>query len=53
MILPFLLLLFRVSLKAWVKGSSWIPIFENDDNLDAGTLSKKVTSFAMGTSSPL
>uniref|UniRef100_A0A1J3DZJ1 Rhodanese-like domain-containing protein 11, chloroplastic n=1 Tax=Noccaea caerulescens TaxID=107243 RepID=A0A1J3DZJ1_NOCCA len=34
--------------KAWVKGSTWIPIFENDDNLDAGTLSKKVTSFAMG-----
>ncbi|CAA7037297.1 unnamed protein product [Microthlaspi erraticum] len=34
--------------KAWVKGSTWIPIFENDDNLDAGALSKKVTSFAMG-----
>ncbi|CAH2078044.1 unnamed protein product [Thlaspi arvense] len=34
--------------KAWVKGSTWVPIFENEDNLDAGTLSKKVTSFAMG-----
>ncbi|CAL9226731.1 unnamed protein product [Arabidopsis halleri] len=34
--------------KAWVKGSTWVPIFDNDDNLDAGTLSKKVTSFAMG-----
>ncbi|CAN6914536.1 unnamed protein product [Brassica oleracea] len=34
--------------KAWVKGSDWVPIFDNEDNLDAGTLSKKVTSFAMG-----
>ncbi|KAG7621673.1 Rhodanese-like domain [Arabidopsis suecica] len=34
--------------KAWIKGSTWVPIFDNDDNLDAGTLSKKVTSFAMG-----
>ncbi|KGN63524.1 rhodanese-like domain-containing protein 11, chloroplastic [Cucumis sativus] len=34
--------------KAWVKGSTWIPIFEVDDKLDAGTLSRKVTSFMMG-----
>ncbi|KAJ4712453.1 Rhodanese-like domain-containing protein chloroplastic-like [Melia azedarach] len=34
--------------KAWVKGSTWIPIFEIDDQLDAGTLSKKVTNFVMG-----
>ncbi|KAA0057811.1 rhodanese-like domain-containing protein 11 [Cucumis melo var. makuwa] len=34
--------------KAWVKGSTWIPIFEVDDKLDPGTLSRKVTSFMMG-----
>ncbi|GFP88418.1 rhodanese-like domain-containing protein 11 chloroplastic [Phtheirospermum japonicum] len=34
--------------KAWVKGSTWIPIFDVDDRLDAGTLSRKVTGFMMG-----
>ncbi|CAA6668022.1 unnamed protein product [Spirodela intermedia] len=34
--------------KAWVKGSTWIPIFEVDNSLDFGTVSKKITSFTMG-----
>ncbi|XP_044486140.1 rhodanese-like domain-containing protein 11, chloroplastic isoform X2 [Mangifera indica] len=34
--------------KAWVKGSTWIPIFDVDNGFDAGTLSKKITTFAMG-----
>uniref|UniRef100_A0A2P2M0K7 Uncharacterized protein MANES_06G111900 n=2 Tax=Rhizophora mucronata TaxID=61149 RepID=A0A2P2M0K7_RHIMU len=34
--------------KAWVKGSTWIPIFEVDDRLDPGTLSRKITTFMMG-----
>ncbi|XP_022135280.1 rhodanese-like domain-containing protein 11, chloroplastic isoform X1 [Momordica charantia] len=34
--------------KAWIKGSTWIPIFDVDDKLDPGTLSRKVTSFMMG-----
>ncbi|KAK0586572.1 hypothetical protein LWI29_009070 [Acer saccharum] len=34
--------------KAWVKGSTWIPIFDVDDKFDAGTLSRKVTNFVMG-----
>ncbi|EYU22207.1 hypothetical protein ABFS82_09G011700 [Erythranthe guttata] len=34
--------------KAWVKGSTWIPVFDVDENLDAGTLSRKVTGFIMG-----
>ncbi|XP_010533995.1 PREDICTED: rhodanese-like domain-containing protein 11, chloroplastic [Tarenaya hassleriana] len=34
--------------KAWVKGSSWIPIFDDDDGIDPGTLSRKVTNFMMG-----
>ncbi|KAK1427692.1 hypothetical protein QVD17_16384 [Tagetes erecta] len=34
--------------KAWVKGSTWIPIFDVDTQLDAGTLSRKVTSYMMG-----
>ncbi|OVA20566.1 Rhodanese-like domain [Macleaya cordata] len=34
--------------KAWVKGSTWIPIFDVDDKLDAGTVSKKITDFMMG-----
>ncbi|MCL7043426.1 hypothetical protein MKW94_026154 [Papaver nudicaule] len=34
--------------KAWVKGSTWIPIFDVDSKLDAGTLSKKVTNFLLG-----
>ncbi|ERN10547.1 hypothetical protein AMTR_s00166p00078300, partial [Amborella trichopoda] len=34
--------------KAWVKGSTWIPIFDVDNNLEFGTLSKKITNFVMG-----
>ncbi|XP_010695997.1 rhodanese-like domain-containing protein 11, chloroplastic isoform X1 [Beta vulgaris subsp. vulgaris] len=34
--------------KAWVKGSTWTPIFDVDDKLDAGTLSRKATNFMMG-----
>ncbi|KAI3887345.1 hypothetical protein MKX03_002749 [Papaver bracteatum] len=34
--------------KAWVKGSTWIPIFDVDNKLDAGALSKKVTNFLLG-----
>ncbi|KAF9603102.1 hypothetical protein IFM89_033827 [Coptis chinensis] len=34
--------------KAWVKGSSWIPIFDIDSTFDAGTTFKKITSFMMG-----
>uniref|UniRef100_A0A7N2LAK3 Rhodanese domain-containing protein n=1 Tax=Quercus lobata TaxID=97700 RepID=A0A7N2LAK3_QUELO len=34
--------------KAWVKGSTWIPIFDVDDKFDAGTLSRQITSFVMG-----
>ncbi|XP_015581911.1 rhodanese-like domain-containing protein 11, chloroplastic isoform X2 [Ricinus communis] len=34
--------------KAWVKGSSWIPIFEVDNRSDIGTLSSKITTFMMG-----
>ncbi|XP_065617488.1 rhodanese-like domain-containing protein 11, chloroplastic isoform X2 [Quercus suber] len=33
---------------AWVKGSTWIPIFDVDDKFDAGTLSRQITSFVMG-----
>lgn len=34
--------------KAWVKGSTWIPIFEVDSGFDAGALSRKISSFMMG-----
>ncbi|KAL5544045.1 hypothetical protein UlMin_007829 [Ulmus minor] len=34
--------------KAWIKGSTWIPVFDVDDSLDAGTISRKFTSFVMG-----
>ncbi|KAL0417253.1 UNVERIFIED_CONTAM: Rhodanese-like domain-containing protein 11, chloroplastic [Sesamum latifolium] len=34
--------------KAWVKGSTWVPIFDVDDRLDPGTISRKVTDFMMG-----
>ncbi|XP_022776001.1 rhodanese-like domain-containing protein 11, chloroplastic isoform X2 [Durio zibethinus] len=34
--------------KAWVKGSTWVPIFDVDDKFDVGTLSRKVTNFVMG-----
>ncbi|XP_051136602.1 rhodanese-like domain-containing protein 11, chloroplastic isoform X2 [Andrographis paniculata] len=34
--------------KAWVKGSTWIPLFEVDDRAEAGTIARKVTDFVMG-----
>ncbi|XP_021807681.1 rhodanese-like domain-containing protein 11, chloroplastic [Prunus avium] len=34
--------------KAWVKGSTWIPIFDVGNEFDAGTLSRKFMSFTMG-----
>ncbi|XP_020081833.1 rhodanese-like domain-containing protein 11, chloroplastic isoform X1 [Ananas comosus] len=34
--------------KAWVKGSTWIPIFDVDNNVDFGALSKQITNFVMG-----
>lgn len=36
-------------LKAWVKGSTWIPIFDDNSGFDPGTLSRKTTNFVMGT----
>lgn len=35
-------------MKAWVKGSTWIPIFDVDERVDAGILSRNVTGFMMG-----
>ncbi|KAM2075976.1 hypothetical protein ACFX1T_038779 [Malus domestica] len=34
--------------KAWVKGSTWIPIFDVGNEFDAGTLSRKFVNFTMG-----
>ncbi|KAE9604297.1 putative Rhodanese-like domain-containing protein [Lupinus albus] len=34
--------------KAWVRASTWIPIFDVDNRLDAGTIPKKVSNFVMG-----
>ncbi|XAR50260.1 hypothetical protein NMG60_11004536 [Bertholletia excelsa] len=34
--------------KAWVKGSTWIPIFEVDNGFDIGIISRKITNFMMG-----
>uniref|UniRef100_A0A0D9VHT8 Rhodanese domain-containing protein n=1 Tax=Leersia perrieri TaxID=77586 RepID=A0A0D9VHT8_9ORYZ len=34
--------------KAWVKGSTWIPVFDVDTSFDFGGLGKKVTNFVMG-----
>ncbi|XP_030458103.2 rhodanese-like domain-containing protein 11, chloroplastic isoform X2 [Syzygium oleosum] len=34
--------------KAWVKGSTWIPIFDDNSGFDPGTLSRKTTNFVMG-----
>ncbi|CAL9193610.1 unnamed protein product [Musa hybrid cultivar] len=34
--------------KAWVRGSTWIPIFDVENTADIGTLSKKITNFVMG-----
>lgn len=36
------------ALQAWVKGSTWIPIFDMDTSVDLGGLSKKVSNFVMG-----
>ncbi|RZC08054.1 Rhodanese-like domain-containing protein 11, chloroplastic isoform C [Glycine soja] len=33
---------------AWVRASTWIPIFDVDNKLDFGTIPRKVTSFVMG-----
>lgn len=35
-------------LQAWVKGSTWIPVFDVDTSVDLGGLSKKVSNFVMG-----
>ncbi|TKY73570.1 Rhodanese domain-containing protein 11 [Spatholobus suberectus] len=34
--------------KAWVRASTWIPIFDVDNKLDFGTIPRKVTNFVMG-----
>ncbi|KAL2932914.1 Rhodanese-like domain-containing protein 11 chloroplastic [Bienertia sinuspersici] len=34
--------------KAWVKGSTWIPIFDVDESFDVGALSRKATNFMLG-----
>lgn len=34
--------------KAWVRASTWIPIFDVDNKLDFGTIPTKVTNFVMG-----
>ncbi|XP_009406373.2 rhodanese-like domain-containing protein 11, chloroplastic [Musa acuminata AAA Group] len=34
--------------KAWVRGSTWIPIFDVENTADIGTLSKRITNFVMG-----
>lgn len=34
--------------KAKVKGSAWVPIFDIDNALDVGALSRKITNFVMG-----
>ncbi|XP_027168136.1 rhodanese-like domain-containing protein 11, chloroplastic [Coffea eugenioides] len=34
--------------KAWVKGSTWIPLFDVDNSIDAVNLSRKMTNFMMG-----
>lgn len=35
-------------LQAWVKGSTWIPVFDVDTSADLGGLSKKFSNFVMG-----
>lgn len=35
---------------AWIKGSTWILIFDVNKSLEFRTISKKITSFAMGKS---
>lgn len=39
---------FSTVLQAWVKGSTWIPIFDVDASLELRTLSLKATNFLMG-----
>lgn len=34
--------------KAWVKGSTWIPIFEVDNKFDIGPFSRRLSTFMMG-----
>ncbi|KAK7281973.1 hypothetical protein RIF29_10397 [Crotalaria pallida] len=34
--------------KAWVRASTWIPIFDVDKGLDPGTIPRKITNFVMG-----
>ncbi|XP_061362164.1 rhodanese-like domain-containing protein 11, chloroplastic [Gastrolobium bilobum] len=34
--------------KAWVRASTWIPIFDVDYKLDVGTIPTKITNFVMG-----
>lgn len=34
--------------KAWVKGSEWIPLFEDDNTYDPGALYRKISNFMMG-----
>ncbi|KAK1289367.1 hypothetical protein QJS10_CPB18g00620 [Acorus calamus] len=34
--------------KAWVKGSPWIPIFDVDSTITAGSIPKNITNFVMG-----
>lgn len=34
--------------KAWVKGSTWIPVFDADERFDIGVASKKISNYVMG-----
>ncbi|EPS57954.1 hypothetical protein M569_16863, partial [Genlisea aurea] len=34
--------------KAWVRGSTWIPIFDVDNGFDLAALPRKATEFVMG-----
>ncbi|KAG5035680.1 hypothetical protein JHK87_010590 [Glycine soja] len=36
--------------KAWVRASTWIPIFDVHNKLDFGTIPRKVRSFVMASS---
>lgn len=48
-----LCLFFLCLLKAWVRASTWIPIFDVDNKLDFGTVPRKVTNFVMGIKNPV
>ncbi|KAF3772461.1 Rhodanese-like domain-containing protein 11 [Nymphaea thermarum] len=41
-IINYYLFLYSSPLQAWVKGSTWIPLFDVDDKLDIGTLSRNI-----------